>query len=395
MLNSIDNRFANNPSFYEELKAFKDFTDITTTTHYTPLPNGWIIVKANIQESIKAINDGRYKDMNMAGAGCIVAVLNVTRGYEIPFIFGGNSATLAIPKEILPRVKDALLGTQFIFQTKLNLDLKISAIPIEDIREKNLDVLVAKHQLSKGNFLAVFSGGGVGQIDCLIKQASLTKNYNFTPKYNSNKTADLNRLSCRWAPLKSRHGQILSLLVQVAPNRKQNENSIYDKVMTAITEILGQDILAASPVHPENLSFTWPPEGLNSEILATTKSSFKLHKESLIQWILEKFNFPSNQYSTPNYRQELSANSNYCRFDDRLCLILDCTEQQVNEIDSFLSNLHHDKDIVYGIHTADNALITCLLLNLKQGEHLHFINGADGGSTLAATQLKAQLKRLE
>ena len=75
-----------------------------------------------------------------------------------------------------------------------------------------------------------------------------------------------------------------------------------------------------------------------------------------------------------------------------LRLVLDCTEKQVREIDSFLSTLHDEEIIVYGIHTANSALMTCLVFNLVQSEHIHFIDGADGGFALAASQLKAQLK---
>ena len=35
--------------------------------------------------------------------------------------------------------------------------------------------------------------------------------------------------------------------------------------------------------------------------------------------------------------------------------------------------------------------MTCLVFSLEASDHLHFIDGADGGFALAARQLKAQL----
>ena len=39
----------------------------------------------------------------------------------------------------------------------------------------------------------------------------------------------------------------------------------------------------------------------------------------------------------------------------------------------------------------DTALMTCLVFNLEKSEHVHFIDGGDGGFAIAAKQLKAQL----
>lgn len=40
---------------------------------------------------------------------------------------------------------------------------------------------------------------------------------------------------------------------------------------------------------------------------------------------------------------------------------------------------------------ADTALMTCLVFNLRKSEHVHFVDGGDGGFAIAAKQLKTQL----
>jgi len=42
------------------------------------------------------------------------------------------------------------------------------------------------------------------------------------------------------------------------------------------------------------------------------------------------------------------------------------------------------------VHVADAALMTCLVFDLEESRHLHFIDGGDGGLAMAARQLKAQ-----
>jgi hypothetical protein len=43
------------------------------------------------------------------------------------------------------------------------------------------------------------------------------------------------------------------------------------------------------------------------------------------------------------------------------------------------------------MHRSDSALMTCLVFNLKNSRHLHFIDGTDGGFTFAASVMKAQI----
>lgn len=395
MPNTVDKRYINDAGFYQKLTPFDDFNNVTDLAYYTPLPDDWVIVMADIRGSTKAITEGRYKDVNMMGAGCIAAILNVTRDFEIPYVFGGDGATLAVPKSTLPRVRGALLGAQYISKTQFGLELRIGAVPIEDLRELNLDILVAKYKLSAGNYLAMFSGGGVEKVDQLIKDAPPSKGYRFIPSTGKEEAADLNGLSCRWEPLKSKNGQMLSLLVQAQGAQGQELQKTYDRTIRGIAKIIGEGSDTGSPISKSNMKFNWPPKGLRSEIRATGASPLKLYKESFIQWILEKFNLSAGGYHAPGYRRELRTNSDFRRFDDMLRLVLDCTVDQVSDIDSFLSTLHQKGQIIYGIHTADSALMTCLVFNLTQSEHVHFIDGADGGFALAATQLKAQLKMLK
>ena len=43
----------------------------------------------------------------------------------------------------------------------------------------------------------------------------------------------------------------------------------------------------------------------------------------------------------------------------------------------------------YGLHAQDTALLTCVVPSVLTSDHMHFIDGADGGYALAARQLRA------
>ncbi len=65
--------------------------------NYRPLPDDWALATADIVGSTKAIADGRYKAVNMAGASVISALLNGLGRRDLPFVFGGDGALVALP----------------------------------------------------------------------------------------------------------------------------------------------------------------------------------------------------------------------------------------------------------------------------------------------------------
>ena len=172
---------------------------------------------------------------------------------------------------------------------------------------------------------------------------------------------------------------------------------IYDDLIHRLGEAMGGDLKGGAPTANENLRFRWPPRNIRTEALTTTghrplwRTYAHILLQSLIQYFLHKFDRKAGNYDAPVYQAELIANTDYRRFDDMLRLVLDCTATQIEAIETLLDQTRREEAIVYGMHIADHALMTCLVFQLNRGEHIHFIDGADGGFAVAATQLKAQI----
>jgi hypothetical protein len=91
-----------------------------------------------------------------------------------------------------------------------------------------------------------------------------------------------------------------------------------------------------------------------------------------------------------NYPASLVDRTDFRKFDDALRMVVDVDEQTRAEIERMLSTLRADGRIAYGVYASDTALMTCLIQDYDT-QHVHFIDGADGGYALAAKSLKAQL----
>ena len=60
-----------NRDFYKQLPVLKHFIDITDCDNYTSLPSDWYIALTDVRGSTVAIENGRYKDVNLLGASSI------------------------------------------------------------------------------------------------------------------------------------------------------------------------------------------------------------------------------------------------------------------------------------------------------------------------------------
>jgi hypothetical protein len=110
---------------------------------YVAAPDDWIVVLADIKGSTEAARAGRYKDVNLVGAACITATLNVTSGLDLPYAFGGDGATALIPPQVRELVTGALRRTRRLARDGFALELRAGLVPVRALRRCGRRVLVA------------------------------------------------------------------------------------------------------------------------------------------------------------------------------------------------------------------------------------------------------------
>src|SRR3954465_14225024 len=130
--------------FYGALQVFRRFGSLMDPAMYAPLPDDWTLGVADIVESTKAIENQRYKAVNMAGASVIAAVTNALEGREFPFVFGGDGASFAVSPDDLVRAREALAATAVWVEESLHLVMRVALVPVAAIRAQGLDVRVAR-----------------------------------------------------------------------------------------------------------------------------------------------------------------------------------------------------------------------------------------------------------
>jgi hypothetical protein len=69
-------------------------------------------------------------------------------------------------------------------------------------------------------------------------------------------------------------------------------------------------------------------------------------------------------------------------------MTIDCDIATVNDLTTVLKTAQDDGTILFGLHQQDEAMMTCIVPSIMEDNHVHFIDGAAGGYTQAATQIK-------
>ncbi len=375
-------------NFFKDLPSFDSFADACNPEHYYPAPADWFIVITDVKGSTQAINDGRYKDVNMVGAACIAAAVNTCKGVEIPYVFGGDGATFLIPPQYIDSVKQELSGVKAFAETMHGLTLRLGAIPIKEIAARGQSFDVAKFSMPTGFTLAMFGGGGALLADDLLKKDEQF----FIQDTDTTVDPNLYGLSCRWHPIAAKRGVVMTLLVHALST--DMGNIYYRKINDFIAQVLDAD---SSPVHSDNLVYRWPSiETLRQSMMVWKQGNvvLKLFEHvfliSLIN-IMNRFNINLPKLDFASYKKDMITNSDYRKFDGMLRMVVDCSEEQAATIEAYLQNMRQNGQIAYGIHYSDSALMTCYVQSLANTGHIHFIDGSDGGYALAAKQLKQQM----
>ena len=386
----------NSDLFYNGLAPFYDFAEFVELDAYAPVPDDWIVMIADVQGSTRAIEEGHYKDVNMVGAASITAVLNTCGDIEVPFVFGGDGGTVVVPGSLRKAAGDALIGLQAISQATFGLALRVGAIPVADLRAEGADVRVRKLELSTGNYLAMFAGGGAELSDSLLKSAAPGSPYLLAAR-SEVREPDLQGLSCRWEPLTPRSGRMMTIMVQGTTSDPADQSRLLRDVVRTISDLLGHRLQESAPASVHSMTFRWPPRGLGLEARATAGRQTFLRRyvavlaSSLIQFWCERFNRQAGPYNAPVYRGELRSNTDFRKYDGILRMVLDVSESQAERIEQHLEREHDAGRLVYGVHVADTALMTCVVFSLEQSKHVHFIDGSDGGFARAAQGFKSRL----
>jgi len=382
------NNTSNSAAFYLDLPAFREFREIIETRHFRQAPEDWFVVITDVKGSTKAIEAGRYKDVNTIGAASI-SVAQKFMKQDFPFVFGGDGVTLLTPPDQIEGVCAALMRLASLSRIQFGLELRVGRIRIGDVAGRDCAIEVAKHELPGGKTLAVFRGGGLTEAERLIKGDP--GKYSVNAEHHD--YLELAGLSCRWNAIPNQRGRIVSLLVQA---RREPAAPIYGAFLSELNRLFDGELEKANPVDLTGMTYK-PLKAILADERRYHSSRFSLGYlkrviEIFVTVAIFKHGFPALFFNQRRYAESMRIHADHRKFDDMLRMVIDCSAPQREAIEAYLKAAHERGEAFYGLHDSETALMTCFVEGVNDGQHIHFIDGGDGGYAMAAKQLKAQIK---
>jgi len=386
--------------FYRDLRVLQSFAETIETARHTQIPGDWWIVVADVIGSTKAIEAGAYKKVNTVGVACIAAVVNVDRSVEMPFVFGGDGATFAVPGSLLERIVPALREAQRLSRESFELSLRVGLVQVSTLVDSGLRVRVAKIRLSPNVTQPSFSGPGWEEAERRVKDP-LASGVLRVEEGGGPCEGSFEGFECRWQGVPSFHDHKLALLVAAVADDADVNLRSYRSVTAKIAEIYG-DISNYHPLRADHLHLSFSPRDLSHEwrvrssrltLWARLKYFTRMALLNLAGVYLFARKIDTRAVRWSRYIDELVENSDFRKFDGVLRMVIDGTEAQYQRLRAYLEGERREGRLAYGMHRSREALLTCIVFSYN-GKHVHFVDGSDGGYAIAARELKAQLKSL-
>ncbi|AMR29922.1 hypothetical protein A0256_00080 [Mucilaginibacter sp. PAMC 26640] len=382
-----------NDQFYADLPVHRVPMGnlLVSPKRFREIPANWHVIITDIKNSTQAVFGGGHENVNLIATGSIVSVLNIAFGMQVtvPFFFGGDGATCIVPPSIHKKVMQALRLYKVNTLENFNLELRTGTIPVADIYAKGHHLHIAKYSSGEIFSIPVILGNGLNYAEQVIKG----DDYMFAANGadDDDQELDLTGMQCRWdriSPPDDKE-EVVSLLVIATNGAMQSE--AFKVVMDTIDKVYGLP-QKRQPISVDKLKFRTSFNNLGLEMRASLGK---------IKWLQLVKNWAINLYgkiyfnteSGQRYLKSLVENSDTLVIDGKINTVISGTAKKREKLLKVLDQLEHTGKIVYGLHISNASVMSCYVRDLKD-DHIHFVDGSEGGYTQAAKMLKAKLKGL-
>ena len=358
--------------------------------YFYKLPSSWYVIITDIKGSTKAVAAGLHQIVNLIATGSIIAALNIgiKKEVSIPFFFGGDGATILVPPSILDSTLQALREHSHNASENFNLDLRVGQVPVSEIYQNDQKILLAKACLGKNFAIPVILGNGLKYAEKVIKGRA----FNFTKPTNGASMLNLEGMECRWDQIKPPQStfEIVCLLVDVKDAEKHAP--VFKKVLKKIDEIYGSPE-QRNPISVSKLKLKATPKRIIHEM--RTKLGRFQWSYLIKNFLLTFFGFVYFRFDKEGkaYLHKLVELSDTLVLDGRINTVISGTTKQRILLTTELERLEKDGDLFFGMHVSRESVMSCYVRN-RDDQHIHFIDGSQGGYTQAASMLKKKLNTL-
>ena len=382
-------------TFYQSLAESAGLDALLRDGHLARAPDDCLLACADIRGSTQAIAEGRYKEVNLAGAACITAVLNACGRADMPFIFGGDGAVLLLRAEDAARARAALAGTVRMVREALKLELRAGLVRLADLRAAGAELRVGRVQMSAGFRQAAFLGGATSLAERWLKAGDAR--IDLIEASRRERAADFTGLECRWRGIRPSQGGVVALIVEARAPDEAGRRATLAAILGEVQAILGA-AAERRPVSEETLHLSLAGEDLAGEARVASgrpQPAWWHRWRVLVETAVGRFIMARGLRilgaDWSRYKADAAANTDFEKLDDTLRMVVAASPAALEHLRQRLEAAESSGRIWYGLEASEECRMTCLVF-VRGREHFHFVDGAKGGYAAAAAALKAKVR---
>jgi len=289
-----------------------------------------------------------------------------------------------VPSEILEDCLNALSEHQQNCYDNFDLFLRVGNMPVSEVYEKGYRLKLAKGRINKNLSIPIILGGGLHYVERIIKGEN--DSYK-SPKVLKN-ILNLEGMECRWDRIKPPEDQHEILCLLVNSCNRDDQGPVYKKILDKIEEIYGSH-KKRSPISVAGMSLNSTLDRINSEMKIKHGSrNFKFFLKRTFSTAVGKFYLRFNKEGQ-KYLNTLVDLTDTLVLDGRINTVISGVSSQHDKLEQFLSKMESNGDIQFGTHRSKESIMSCYVRDRKD-QHIHFVDGGDGGYTKAAGVLKTK-----
>jgi hypothetical protein len=374
-------------TFVHSLAKAQHFSEAFDEAGHVPVPGDWVIAVTDVVRSRDHIASGRYKAVNMAGVAMISAAMNELGSREIPYVFGGDGAALALAPGEARQLEPVLGRLITLVGEELGMELRAALVPMARIRADGFDVKVRPVRVSDAITNYAFTGGGISHAEKLMKDGEYR-----VAKGPPGSRPNLEGLSCRWTPITAQGRKIVSLIVERDERASAAE---FSQLAHQLLAMLGMEADGGSPIPKAGPGISWPVKGSNLEARATRGNRslwsmrLMLYVQTLLIWFLFKSGMPLGSFNPVRYQEVTGLNTDFRKVQDGLRMTVSMRPAELEKLNAFLEQHRAAGKLRYGTAVQDSAVLTCYVPSVMEDGHFHFLDGAGGGYAAAASAMRA------
>ncbi|MEY4767383.1 MAG: hypothetical protein RL637_22 [Pseudomonadota bacterium] len=371
-----------NLNFFKNLEPLQSIGDLQNSSRCSAVPENWMLWITDVKGSTEAIRCGRYREVNIAGALCILAIINSPYYPQIPFIFGGDGVMFLIPNRLQKVFEPLMIEVSHFVSQALQLELRIGMVAVKDIYAAEKELAIAKLPFGHGGWSAIFEGNGIDFAEHLVKMPDSI--HLLTATIENQHEIQFNGFFCPFADIPSQQGHVMALIIKPL---QLNWSVIANQLLSYIGNEqshhpLDVDLIginqSSTNVHINAMAITGKNSGM---IYRLQKMKSKLKLAFLNRQV-------KNKKIQQTIRHSVIPASDYQKYDGYYKIVFRCDSQTLQTVIQWLNEQENAGHFKFGYHLTDRSIITCLFGGSGDQRQLHLIDAADGGYALAAAMLK-------